>query len=55
MIIWIIIIIIIMLLQYPQISYHIDLFNWLSDRITDFTAGNYTTIKIIKLMTFSVI
>ena len=28
---------------YLQISYHIDLFNWLSDRITDFTAGNYTT------------
>ena len=28
---------------YLQISYHIDLFNWLSDRITDLTAGNYTT------------
>ena len=28
---------------YPQISYYIDPFNWLSDRITDFTAGDYTT------------
>ena len=40
---------------YPQISCHIDLFNWLSDRITDFTGGNYTTIKIIQLMTVSAI